>query len=149
MSSNREKIELQIPSKAVHISHAACSNGCSLMDESVQIGGHASIRVAIRYAGQEGIINLDPVYGSFQHQCTIPVPTGAVVEFFCPNCGVSLKGQETCNVCSSPTFVLHLPRGGVIEGCLKKGCFAHSLRIVDAEELLKRLFDEHTLDAYL
>jgi hypothetical protein len=46
-------------------------------------------------------------------------------------------------------FVLHLPRGGVVEGCLKKGCFEHSLKIVDAEELLKRLFDEHTLDAYL
>ncbi|MCR4438556.1 MAG: hypothetical protein QHJ34_05550 [bacterium] len=149
MNAKREKIELEIPSKAVHISHAACSNGCSLMDETVQIGGHPSIKAKICHAGQEGVINLDPVYGSFEHRCTIEVPAGAVVEFFCPRCGVSLKGQDTCNVCSSPTFVLHLPRGGVIEGCLRKGCFEHSLKIVDAEQLLKRLFDEHTLDAYL
>ncbi len=148
MTSKGEKIELQVRAKALHIAHAACSKGCNLMDEAVKIGGFPSIRVKIRHAGQEGLINLDPVYGSFEHQCSIQVPDGAVVEFFCPHCGVSLQGQETCTLCSSPTFVLHLPRG-VIEGCLKKGCFAHSLKIVDAEELLERLFAEHTLDAYL
>lgn len=148
MSIKAEKIELEVPSKSVHISHAACGRGCNLMDESVKIGGFPSIRVKIRHGEQEGFINLDPVYGSFEHQCTIDVPEGAVVEFFCPHCGISLQGQETCTVCSSPTFVLHLPRG-VIEGCLKKGCFAHSLKIVGAEELLERLFAAHTLDAYL
>ncbi|MDZ7378883.1 MAG: hypothetical protein ONB06_05985, partial [candidate division KSB1 bacterium] len=84
MSIKAEKIELEVPSKSVHISHAACGRGCNLMDESVKIGGFPSIRVKIRHGEQEGFINLDPVYGSFEHQCTIDVPEGGGVEVFCP-----------------------------------------------------------------
>ena len=49
---------------------------------------------------------------------------GAIVEFLCPTCNISLTSpDEICQVCSSPTFLGHLPKGGIIEGCLKKGCY--------------------------
>ena len=150
MAKKKEQIQLEVPSKAIHISHAKCPKGCDLMDDSVKIGGYASIKVKLKYKGQEGTIHLDPIYGSFEHKSEIDMPKGEVAEFFCPKCGVTLQEKtETCKVCASPMFTLLLPKEGIIEGCLKKGCFEHTLKIVEPDELFKRLYDQGMLDAYL
>jgi len=59
-----------------------------------------------------------------------------VVEFVCPHCGMSLKNEdETCSSCSSPTFTFDLPGEGQVSGCLKKGCFDHTLKIESFESM--------------
>ncbi|MDZ7373197.1 MAG: hypothetical protein ONB23_04435 [candidate division KSB1 bacterium] len=147
---SKERIEIEVPSKALCIQHAHCPQGCDLMDPNVKIGGYASVRVRARYRDQEGDIFLDPRYGSFENISEVAVPDGEIAEFFCPHCGISLRDEhQRCKVCSAPMFALSLPRGGIIEGCLRKGCFEHVLRIVSGEELLGRLFENDTLSTYL
>jgi hypothetical protein len=46
-------------------------------------------------------------------------------------------------------FVFNLPKGGIIEGCLKNGCVYHKMKIIDAEQLVARSFENSTLESYL
>jgi hypothetical protein len=148
--TKKETVEIQIPSKAIRVQNASCANGHSLMDHEHKINGYPSITVLIKHNSTEGLIHLDPIYGSYKNLAEIKVPKDSVVEFFCPLCKASLTDEaQTCNVCSAPMFALHLPFGGIIEGCLRNGCQFHSLKFVNGEELVKRLYDDHTLEAYL
>ena len=90
----KERIEIEIPAKAVAIQHAHCPNGCDLMEPRVKIGGYASVRARLRYGDKEGDIYLDPRYGSFENISEVDVPEGEIVELFCPHCGVSLKDEH-------------------------------------------------------
>ncbi|MCD6101041.1 MAG: hypothetical protein J7K33_10725 [Candidatus Marinimicrobia bacterium] len=115
----------------IQIQSAHCSKGCDLMTEEVKIRGMKSIKVKIKWKDKEGLIYLDPEFGSYKHVSEIDVPDGEIVEFFCPHCGTSLKNEEEiCRSCSAPTFVFDLPGEGEIVGCLRKGCFEHTLKIV-------------------
>ena len=145
------QIEVEVPAKQVHVEHVTCPNGHLLCDPTTLIHGFPSIKVKVKYRDQEGFLFLDPLYGSHDNiEQDIEIPQNAVVEFFCPECGVSLKSEEdTCQLCSSPLFLFHLPRGGIIEGCLKKGCLYHKMKIVDAEQQVARLFENDTLESYL
>ncbi len=146
----KETLEIELPSKAIRIQNASCVNGHSLMNAEHTINGYASVSVLVKYKDQEGRIYLDPVYGSFKNVFEIAVDEGGVVEFFCPQCRVSLNDDDQrCQVCSASMFALHLPNGGIVEGCLRNGCQFHTLRLVSGVELVDRLFDSHTLDAYL
>ena len=151
--SDKEKIqvELEISPKSVNVQHAYCQNGHSLMDPSVKINGFPAIKVKVKAGGQEGLLFLDPVYGSYNNiEKGITIPKGTVVEMFCPECGESLSDDsEVCQVCSSPMFVFHLPKESIIEGCLKKGCMFHKLKIVDGEHQMMRLFENSTLESFL
>ena len=145
------QVEVEVPSKAIHVEHVKCPNGHELCDPSKKINGHPAIKMTVVHEQNTGTIYLDPVYGSFDHvEEGIDLPKGAVVEFFCPTCNVSLKSPEdSCQLCSSPTFIGHLPKGGIIEGCTKKGCYFHKMKIVDAEQQIARLFENDTLESYL
>ena len=146
----KELVELALPSKAIRIQHASCPKGHSLMDKEHQINGYDSVSVLVKYQNQQGRIYLDPVYGSFKNVLEIKVDEGGIVEFLCPHCLVSLVDDlQTCSICSAPMFALQLPHGGIIEGCLRNGCQFHTLKLVSGDELVKRLYDSHTLDAYL
>jgi len=149
-SKEKIQIEVEVPSSTLNVQHAACPKGHLFRDEKVKIHGNPSLKVKVRNRGKEGFLYLDPVYGSFDNIEEVTIKKGDVVEMFCPECGVSLKDtHETCQVCSSPMFTFHLPKGGIIEGCLKKGCFFHKLKIVDAEQQLSRSFENNTLESYL
>ncbi len=151
--TNREKVQVEfsVPSQSLHIRHAYCPNGHSLVDKNVKIHGYPSLKVTVRFGDLKGTLFLDPVYGSFDHDDRdLPLPMGKVVRLYCPQCDTDLTdADERCHVCSSPMFLFHLPKGGVIEGCLKKGCFYHKLTIVDSEEQISRLFKDSTLESYL
>ncbi|MBN2357745.1 hypothetical protein JXO59_16660 [candidate division KSB1 bacterium] len=146
----KEILEIEIPSKTLRIQNAACPKGHSLMDSENKIHGYPSVTVVAKYKSKKGEIHLDPVYGSFKNVVEIEVPDGEVVEFFCPVCGVSLTDtNQTCSVCSAPMFEMRLPHGGIVEGCLRNGCHFHNLKLVTGDELVKRLYESQTLDAYL
>lgn len=150
MSSSSEKVQLEVPSKALRIQHACCPNGHSLMDENQLISGYPSVSVLAKYQDQIGQLHLDPVYGSFKNVSHIVVPDGECVDFLCPTCKVSLRdGNTLCSVCSAPMFAMILPKGGIVEGCLRNGCQFHNLKLVNSDELIRRLYEDNTLDAYL
>ncbi|MBM3286674.1 MAG: hypothetical protein FJY88_04905 [Candidatus Eisenbacteria bacterium] len=108
-----------------------------------------SIRVRYDVAGKGGIIHLDPLYGRFDNLGEGEIPAGAMVEFSCPSCSVSLRAPEgTCETCAGNLFAIHLP-GGIVEGCLRRGCHYHRMTIVDDGSLMDRLFSEHGRDSYL
>ncbi len=133
-----EQIVLEVPVQALHIEHAACPNGHGLMDTSVPINGFPSIKVILQYGDAKGIVHLDPVYGSFHNIFDVDIPDEVIVNMYCPICNVSMQVEEerACDWCFSPLFMLYLPKGGVLEGCLKVGCHQHKLKIVDVDEQL-------------
>ena len=145
------QVEVEISSKKIHVQHVLCPNGHELCDSSKKINGYPAIKMKVTFQDQSGFIYLDPVYGSFDHiEEGVNLPNGAIVEFLCPTCNISLTSpDEICQVCSSPTFLGHLPKGGIIEGCLKKGCYFHKMKVIDAEQQVARLFENDTLESYL
>ena len=151
--ANKEKIqiEVEIPSQTLHVHHTSCPKGHSLRDDKVKIHGDAAIKVNIKCKGKEGVLYLDPVYGSYDNiEEGVVIAKGDIVEMFCPKCGISLKDPaDTCQSCSAPLFIFHLPKGGIVEGCMRKGCMYHKMKIVDAEKQVSRLFENSTLESYL
>jgi hypothetical protein len=122
--------------RSMVIQSAHCPNGCDLMNDEVTIRGYKSIAVLLYWQNQKGIIYLDPEFGKYEHRCDITIPEGSIVDFFCPHCGISLKhGSEICPSCSAPTFGLVLPKEGEIIGCLRRGCFEHTLKLVSLEAM--------------
>lgn len=129
-----EKVVVQVPAASLRVEDVRCPKGCDLMDPAVPIHGHPSIGIRFSFGDREGTIHLDPNYGTYDNVSDIEIPVGTIVEFRCPHCDASLRDEdERCTTCSSPMFALHLPKGGLLEGCLKSGCFYHTLRIVDPD----------------
>ncbi len=151
--SDREKIqiEVELPSQVLHVQHARCPNGHLLQDNTMKIHDHPAIRVRVDHQKKSGELYLDPVYGSYDNiEKGIELPDGAIVEMFCPHCSISLKDpEETCQLCSAPLFIFHLPGNGIVEGCMRKGCLYHKMKIIDAGEQLGRLFENNTLESFL
>ena len=141
------QIEIDISKHKLHVDHPTCSNGHSLRCEGVKIHDFPSIKVKASYKNNHGFLYIDPIYGSFDNIIDgMHVPDGEVVEIYCPECEENLTAQDdTCQVCLSPMFLFHLPNNGIVEGCLKKGCMFHKLKIVDAEEQVARLFEDRML----
>ena len=150
MEKRRETIEIEIPSKAIRIRHAYCPKGCNLMDPEHKINGYPSITVLGKYKGKEGLIHLDPVYGSYTNIMEIDIPQNEIVQLFCPHCKVSLaEAGHICDECSAPLFALSLPHGGTVEACLRNGCHFHNLKLAGGKEFIKHLDEEHSLDSFL
>ncbi len=122
--------------KVIDIQHAQCNNGCNLITDEKMINGMKAIKVHAKYKDQDGIIYLDPEFGSYDHETELNIPEGSVVEFFCPECGTSLVDEDDlCKTCSSPMLSLSIPKEGVVAACTKKGCFDHALRIDSFDEM--------------
>lgn len=143
-NKKKEVVEIEIPSKAIRVKDATCMNKHSLMDPEHLIDGFPSVTVLAKYGDQEGLIHLDPVYGSFQNVWEIEVPDRECVELFCPHCGVSLSEHgQICDECLAPMFAVYLPHGGMIEACLRNGCRYHTLKFTDSEEMGRKLVEEN------
>lgn len=140
-------VEIDISSNGLHVEHPTCPNGHSLLCGTVKIHNLSSIKAKAIVNEIEGFIYIDPIYGSFDNIIEgMKIPEGSIVELFCSECGISLTdSSERCQVCASPMFVFHLPNQSIVEGCLKKGCMFHKLKIVDADQQLTRLFEERML----
>ena len=147
--SDKEKItvEVNVSPNGLHIEHPTCSKGHSLRCDKVKIHNYPSIKAKAKVNDKEGLIYIDPIYGSFDNIIEgMTIPEGVLVELFCPECGENLTMPgESCKVCSSPMFVFHLPNKSIVEGCLRKGCMFHELKIIDVDQQLTRLFEERML----
>lgn len=151
MKKEKIQIEIDVPSKKLYVQNATCPNGHSLSDKKVKIHDHPSLKVKIVTNKKEGFLYIDPLYGSYDNiEKNVTMHDGDVAEFFCPECGVSLMDPDTnCSICSSQMFIFHLPHGSFVEGCTKKGCMFHKLKLVSGEQQMGRLFDDSTLESFL
>ena len=146
----KEIVEIEVPSKAIRVKHATCPRGCNLMDTEHLINGYPSVTVYAKTGDKEGLIYLDPIYGSYKNLPEIEIKEGECADLYCPVCKISLVHEkETCSKCGAPMFAIYLPHGGVIEVCTRNGCQSHNLKFTDSEEMGKKLFDDKLYDISL
>jgi len=140
-----EKLTVEIPSESICLKNVICPDGHSLMDPQRVMGDVPSIKVLVSSDVDEGFLHLNAWYGNFEYQTPLELKDGAVYELLCPSCRSSLKSDETrCMFCGSPMFVLHLSGGGNLEGCCRKGCHNHKLKLVDLNAEFSQLFENDT-----
>jgi len=146
-----EKLIVEIPPESICIKDASCPNGHSVMDPDYTMGNAPSIKLLlISSTGVEATVHVNPWYGNFDVDSTPLLKDGEVYEICCPTCRTLLKSeeQERCTFCGARMFGLSLPRGGIVEGCCRKGCHNHRLKVVDISSQLARLFDLDTKPKY-
>ena len=127
-----KKIELS-PYGVLQIKNAECSKRHSLMDEDYKIEGLPSIKMKVKQNGQEGFVNLSPIYGRRNHQFGIKINPKKEFEINCPTGDVSLKDEnQKCPECGTTLYLLDTPGQGQLTGCLNKECLWQSWPKVDA-----------------
>ena len=129
---------------SIRIRDGKCPNGHSLMDDGKLFDGEPSIALKIAIGGHHGTLYLNPFYGRFEKECDIPLNDGEVAEMFCTRCDVSLSIDTICKLCNIPMVGIHLPDGGQVEICPTIGCHNHSLKIVDLDTQLARMYVDET-----
>jgi len=106
------------PSGITQVKNAVCAKTHSLIDIEYKIGGMPSLRMKIKSNGNEGFVNLDPVYGSFRHYFGIAYDKNSNVNLACPVCDISLIDKNNkCPKCGGPIYKIQIPNQGFIEGC--------------------------------
>ncbi len=117
-----QKLNLS-PYGITHIKKAVCSKRHDLMDNEIKIDGMPSIKVKAISNGNEGFINLDPVYGKCRHQYGIELDVKRDIEIMCPQCSQSLIAEgKKCPKCGAPIYNFEVPSQGIFEGCTRKYC---------------------------
>ncbi len=111
------------PFGITHIKKAVCPKRHDLIDNENKIDGMPSIKIKIRSNGNEGFVNLDPVYGKARHMYGIDIKPSGDLQASCPQCGISLSEEKRkCPKCGSQTCSFEIPSQGQFEFCVKKGC---------------------------
>jgi two-component system NtrC family sensor kinase len=121
------------PDGTLQIKRALCRKRHDLIDRKVQIDGKPAISMRFRKGKQSGLIYLDPMYGSTDHQLDGMPELKDGFDLMCPDCSASLIADgETCPQCGSPIYVFEVPLKGLVQGCLKKGCGWHRWEQADS-----------------
>jgi hypothetical protein len=85
---DKVQIEVDVSKKKLHVQHATCPKGHQLCTDEKKIHGFPALKVKVKYNDQEGILYLDPEYGSYDNVFEgVTMPKGGVAEFFCTECG--------------------------------------------------------------
>jgi NADH-quinone oxidoreductase subunit E len=109
----------------VEVSCPRCNH--SLMDASVPIDEHPSIRVTASFERKHGWLRLSSLYGSYAIESEHKIPMETVVHFFCPHCHAELVGGSNCPECTAPMVPLIVRGGGIVQICSRRGCKGHML----------------------
>jgi two-component system NtrC family sensor kinase len=132
LSTNLIKLS---PYGITHIKKATCPKRHDLIDNEFKIDGMPSIKLKVVSNGNEGSVNLDPVYGGHNHHFHFPVNIdfeSSSFQILCPKCGISLiEPGKICPECKAPIYILEVPSEGNIEGCITKGCSWQKWEAVD------------------
>jgi two-component system, NtrC family, sensor kinase len=111
------------PHGLAQIKAAVCPKRHDLMDSEIKCYGLPTVRVKVASNGNEGIVNLDPVYGKHRHQYGIEVSNGRDLQLSCPQCSVSLIEEGIkCPKCGSPVYTFEVLSHGMLEGCTNPEC---------------------------
>lgn len=137
-----EKLTVEVPPESIYVKNATCPAGHSLMDEQTLMDGLATIKLHVSAGGCQGDAHLHPCYGNHQVHTHIEVSDGEVYDISCPVCRQSLlHEEERCMFCAAPMFSMHMPNGGLVQACSRRGCHNHKLKVVDLSAQLAELFE--------
>ena len=105
------------------IKRAVCPKRHDLMDNEIKIDGLPTVKVKMKSNGEEGFMNLDPVYGKHRHQFGIEINRGKSVQVSCPKCSTSLINEDKkCPECNSAIFSFEILSQGMFEACTNPDC---------------------------
>ncbi len=111
------------PYGLAQIKAAVCPRRHDLMDDETKISGLSTIKVKVASQGNEGIANLDPVYGKHRHRYGIEIRKGQELQVSCPQCNSSLiDANANCPKCGSPAYSFEVPPHGMFKGCANPEC---------------------------
>jgi len=99
----------------------------SLMDSKHLVDGHPSIRVTASFERMHGRLSLSCLYGSYTVSSEYVIPSGSVLNFFCPHCHAELSGGSDCAECGAPMVPMIVRGGGMVQICSRHGCKNHML----------------------
>jgi len=121
------------PAGVVHIKTAVCRKRHELVDRKFDIDARPAITMRFRKQEETGLIHLNPIYGSDEHNLNDMPPMKEGVELLCPECSTSLISEdELCPKCGAPIYVFEVPLKGLVQGCLQEGCGWHRWEQVDS-----------------
>ena len=121
------------PQGVLQIKRALCRKRHDLVDRKVKIDGKPAIGIRYRRKNKDGMIYLDPMYGSSNHRLEDLPSVGEDLDLMCPDCSASLiSDDETCPQCDSPVYSFEVPLKGLVQGCLADGCGWHRWEQVDS-----------------
>jgi two-component system, NtrC family, sensor kinase len=111
------------PHGLAQIKAAVCPKGHDLMDNETRSYGLATIKVKVASRGNEGLVNLDSVYGKHRHQYGVEIEAGKELRVSCPQCNISLIEENVrCPKCESAVYNFEVPPHGMLEGCTNPEC---------------------------
>ena len=128
---NGENGKIKISSSSVslsslgtaHIKRAVCPKRHNLLDNEIKIDGLPTIRIKLTSNGNEGMLNLDPIYGKHRHHYGIEIKKGKPIQVACPKCNSSLTvNDKKCPKCNSTIFSFEIPSQGMFEACTNPDC---------------------------
>jgi len=121
------------PTGVLQIKSAVCRKRHELVDRKFQVDAKPAITMRYRHKEQSGLIHLNPMYGSDEHQLAGLPPLADDVDLVCPECSTSLITEgERCPQCGAPIFVFEVPLKGLVQGCLRDGCGWHHWEQVES-----------------
>jgi two-component system NtrC family sensor kinase len=122
------------PTDVVQVKQALCRKRHDLVDRKVKIDNKPAITMRYTRGDQDGLIHLDPMYGSRDHRLGDMPALDEDVDLQCPECRVSLLAEgESCPKCGSPVFAYEVPLKGLVQGCLQDGCGWSHWKHVESE----------------
>lgn len=124
-----------------------CRHGHSLLVDSVKIHGKPSIKMHVTIGDHQGMLFVDAFWGSHAklfNFLPLNAQAHAVVEAYCPVCGVSLMEPYQCSEpgCGSQEgIILYLPgNDNTVHVCARLNCPNHKLEISDVPpELVEQI----------
>ena len=127
-----------------------CPKCCKeLGDTEKIIDGIPAVKFIIHSDGEEGLIWLSALYGSYEKQSTLSVPEGEISSFSCPHCKAELISSANCNLCQAPLVDLHLFEGGKVSICSRAGCTKHSIEFEDLNTAINHFFNVFETQSHL
>lgn len=118
--------------------------GADLMTPERPIDLKPSIHLRLDHDGRWGDVWLSALYGSPAIECSIDIPTGAVVDLHCPSCGVRFRSTRQCGVCLAPMVNLGIQEAGEVVVCCRWGCKNHLLEFSDIAGSFAHFFEEYS-----
>lgn len=111
------------PHGLAQIKTAVCPKKHDLIDNEIKSYGLPTIKVKVVSNGNEGTINLDPVYGKHRHQYGVEIQKGKGLRVSCPQCNISLIEENVkCPKCGSAIYSFEVPPHGKLENCTNPEC---------------------------